>query len=110
MRIKIGTNAVSQSTGVRQITNPTTNGSKVIAISGTFGDTGNITVNILTDDQVAVTATVDQSLTFSISDNTIGFGSLSATAACFAQGTAGCSATEVEAHNIIVGTNAGKRL
>ncbi len=107
MRIKVGTNATNQSTGVRQITNTTTAGSKAIAISGTFTDTGTITVNILTDDQVAVTATVDQSLTFSISDNTIGFGSLSASAACFAQGTAGCSATEVEAHNLIVGTNAG---
>ncbi len=107
MRIKIGTNATNQSTGVRQITNTTSNGSKVIAISGTFTDTGNITVNILTDDQVAVTATVDQSLTFSISDNTIGFGSLSSSAACYAQGTAACSASEVEAHNVIVGTNAG---
>ena len=107
MRIKIGTNATNQSTGVRQITNTTTNGSKTVAMTGTFTDVGTTTVNILTDDQVAVTATVDQSLTFSISDNTIGFGSLSASAACFAQGTAGCSASEVEAHNIIVGTNAG---
>jgi hypothetical protein len=107
IRVKIGTNATNQSTGVRQITNTTSNGSKSIAVSGTFTDTGNITVNILTDDQVAVTATVDQSLTFSISDNTIGFGSLSASAACYAQGTAGCSASEVEAHNLIVGTNAG---
>lgn len=88
--------------------NPSANASPyTTTISGTFGDTGNITVAILTDDQVAVTATVDQSLTFSISDNTIGFGSLSASAACFAQGTAGCSASEVEAHNIVVGTNAG---
>ena len=78
-----------------------------IAISGTFGDTGNISVPILTDDQVAVTATVDQSITFSISDNTIGFGTLSASAACFAQGVAGCSASEIEAHNIVIGTNAG---
>lgn len=106
MRIKIGTNATNQSTGVRQITNTTTNGSKTIAMTGTFTDVGTTTVNILTDDQVAVTATVDQSLTFSVSDNTIGFGSLSASAACFAQGTAACSASEVEAHNIIVGTNA----
>ncbi|MSR71547.1 MAG: hypothetical protein EXS50_02695 [Candidatus Taylorbacteria bacterium] len=108
MRIKIGTNATNQSTGVRRITNTTTNGSKVIVVSGgTFADSGNITVNILTDDQVAVTATVDQSLTFSISDNTIGFGTLSSSAACWAQGTANCSASEVEAHNLIVGTNAG---
>lgn len=106
IRIKIGTNATNQSTGVRQITNTTTNGSKVIAISGTFTDTGNITVQILTDDQVAVTATVDQSLTFSISDNTIEFGTLSASDDFFADDVGG-NATEVEAHNLIVGTNAG---
>lgn len=105
IRIRIGTNAVSGVTGVEQITNTTTNGSKVIAISGTFTDTGNITVNILTDDQVAVTADVAQSLTFSISDNTIEFGTLSASAATFAD-DAGGNATEVEAHNLIVGTNA----
>jgi len=107
MRIKIGTNATNQSVGVKQITNTTTNGAKAIAISGTFTDTGTITVQILTDDQVAVTATVDQSLTFSISDNAIGFGSLSSSAACFASPSPACSASEIEAHNIIVGTNAG---
>lgn len=106
IRIKIGTNAVSQTTGVRQITNTTTGGNKAIAISGTFTDTGNITVNILTDDQVAVTATVDQSLTFTINDIAVGFGSLSASAACFASPAPACSATEIEAHTLIVGTNA----
>ncbi len=108
IRIKIGTNATSQSTGVRQITNTTTNGSKVIALSGTFGDTGNITVNILTDDQVAVTATVDQSLTFSISDNTIGFGSLVTANARFANGaaTGADGPTSASAHTLAVATNA----
>lgn len=106
IRIKIGTNATNQSTGVRQITNTTTTGSKVIAISGTFTDTGNITVNILADDQVAVTATVDQSLTFTINDVAVGFGSLSTSAACFASPTPACSGTEIEAHTLIVGTNA----
>ncbi len=106
LRIKIGTNATNQTTGVRQITNTTTNGSKVIAISGTFGDTGNITVTILTDDQVAVTATVDQSLTFSINDVAVGFGSLSTSTACFASPAPACSGTEIEAHTLIVGTNA----
>ena len=48
--------------------NPTTPGSYVTTISGTFGDAGDITVNILTSNQVDITATVPQSLTFSISD------------------------------------------
>lgn len=105
IRIKIGTNATNQSTGVRQITNTTTAGSKVIAISGTFTDTGNITVQILDDDQVAVTATVPQSLTFSISDSTIEFGTLSSSDDTFADDVGG-NATEVAAHTIVVGTNA----
>ena len=87
-----------------------TNGSSAtsyaIAVSGTFGDSGNITVTLITDDQVAVTATVSQSLTFSISDNTIGFGTLSASAAQYATGNAVGDSSEVEAHTIIIGTNA----
>ena len=86
-------------------TNASTPASYAVAISGTFGDTGNITVNILSDDQVSVSATVAQSLTFSISDNTIEFGTLSSSAAVYADNAAG-NASETEAHNMIVGTNA----
>jgi hypothetical protein len=86
--------------------NPSSPGSYSIAIAGAFGDTGEITVNILTNDQVSITATVPQSLTFSISDNSISFGNLSAVAARHASGTASGQSTEVEAHNLIVGTNA----
>lgn len=92
-------------TGTNSI-NPTTPGSYSLAITGTFGDTGEMMNNILTNSQVAITATVPQSLTFSISDNTISFGSLGAGAARYASGTASGQATEVEAHNLIVGTNA----
>ncbi len=92
-------------TGTNSI-NPTTPGSYALAITGTFGDTGEITNNILTNSQVAITATVPQSLTFSISDNTIGFGSLGAGAARFADGTGAGAGAEGEAHNLIVGTNA----
>jgi hypothetical protein len=86
--------------------NPTTPGSYTTTIGGTFGDAGDITVNILTSNQVDITATVPQSLTFSISDNTISFGTLTAVSARYASGTASGDASEVEAHNIIVGTNA----
>jgi hypothetical protein len=47
-----------------------------------------------------------QSLTFSISDNTIGFGNLSTGAARFATGDATGSTTEVEAHTLSAATNA----
>lgn len=86
--------------------NPTTPGSYALAISGTFGDAGDITNNILTSNQVDITAVVPQSLTFSISDTSISFGTLSAVAARYASGTASGDTSEVEAHNIIVGTNA----
>lgn len=86
--------------------NATTPGSYQVAISGTFGDTGSTTVNILSDDQVSVSATVQQSLTFSISDNTIGFGNLSSSAARYATGDTVGSASETGAHDIVVGTNA----
>lgn len=93
-------------TGTNSI-NPTTPGSYTMTVSGTFGDAGDITNNILTNSQVAVTATVPQSLTFSISANSIAFGTLTSGAARFASSTAAGQATEVAAHTVIVGTNAG---
>lgn len=87
-------------------TNASSATSYTVAISGTFGDSGNITINILTDDQVSVSATVSQSLTFSISDNTIGFGTLSSSAARYATGDTSGSASETESHTLVVGTNA----
>ncbi len=87
-------------------TNGSTATSYAVGIAGTFGDTGTSTINLLSDDQVLVSATVAQSLTFSISDNTIGFGTLSSSAAAYATGDTLGSASEIEAHNLIVGTNA----
>lgn len=86
--------------------NPTVATTYSIDISGTFADTGSILVQTLTDDQVVVTATVAQTLTFSISDNTIGFASLSSSAARYATGDAVGSGSETEAHTLAVGTNA----
>jgi hypothetical protein len=77
-----------------------------VTVTSSFGDSGSILVNLLTDDQVLVSATVPQSLTFSISDNTIGFGALTSASARFATGDTNGGAAEAEAHNIIVGTNA----
>lgn len=74
VRIKIGSNA---SGGDQAYTNPTTTGSKTISvISG--ADSGNLAVVIITDDQVAVSAAVTPTLSFSISDLIIGFGAISA--------------------------------
>ncbi len=103
VRIKIGTNA---SGGANQITNSSSTGAATIAIAGNFGDSGDIVVYLLSDDQVAVSATVDESLSFSISDNSIGFGTLSSSAASYATGDASGSGSETVAHNIVIGTNA----
>lgn len=92
--------------GISSSTNPSSPGSYSIAITGAFGDTGTTTVSIVTDDQVAIDATVAQSITFSVSDNTVSFGALNSGSARYASGTASGEATEVEAHNLIVGTNA----
>lgn len=86
--------------------NPTTPGTYAIDISGTFGDVGSVSSSIITDDQVVVSALVPQSITFSVSDNTIGFGTLLSTAARYATGDTLGTTTEAESNNIVVGTNA----
>ncbi|HDP36738.1 MAG TPA: hypothetical protein ENN27_02535 [Candidatus Atribacteria bacterium] len=88
-----------------KITNPDTADNYAIAIAGGFGDTGDIYIIILDDDQVLITATVDEILTFTISENEITFGTLSASTDRYADATSG-SDTEVTAHNLIAGTNA----
>lgn len=105
IRIKIGTNATNQTTGVRQITNDTTTGTKAIAVTGTFGDTGTISVQLVTDDTVVISGTVNQAITFSISSNTIAFGTLDSAAARFANTSTG-SASDTVAHTLAVSTNA----
>lgn len=64
--IRIGTNAITGGTGTHQITNPSaTTTSYTIDVGGTMQDSGQLRVAIV--DQVQVTASVDTSLTFSVS-------------------------------------------
>lgn len=78
LEVEIGTNAAS---GTNQITNPALLGcsgsSSVcdVAITGTFGDTG--TAQVVLIDGIAVSATVDEYLTFVSDDYAVGFGSWS---------------------------------
>ncbi len=107
VQIKFGTNAIFQASGTSQITNPATATSSVITITSTFGDNGQITANIIDNDTVAVTATVAQSFSFSISTTTIFFGPLSSSGAKFASSTnQQGDSTETIAHSLIVSTNA----
>jgi hypothetical protein len=55
---------------------------------------------------VNVSGTVPQSITFTISTTTISFGTLSSVAARYASSTGSGDSSEVEAHNIVAGTNA----
>ena len=102
MRIQIGTSAAG---GTNLITSATSAGSKTIAFTGTFGDTGTTTVQILDDDQVAVSAEVPQSLSFSISSSTIAFGNLYSNNDRYANDSGG-SDTETLGHMLTAGTNA----
>lgn len=79
-------------------TNPTTSGSKTISISGTFGDTGDIIVSILTDDQVAVSGTVAESMTFTLGATSVALGALSS------------SAVTSGSHTVTLATNAASGL
>lgn len=108
IRIKIGTNATNQSTGVYQTTNDVA-GAQVYTIGGgTFADSGSITENIVTDDTVVLTAKVPQSLSFSISTTTLYFGTLGAGTPKFASSTnsSGDTTNNSVANTLAVSTNA----
>jgi len=67
MRLVWGTAATTGGTGsASTITNGAADDDDTIVITGAFGDTGTITVDIIDDDQVSVTATVNQSVTFDL--------------------------------------------
>lgn len=107
--IEIGTNATAGASGDTQITNPTAS-STTVAIAGTFGDSGTLAINIIADDTVDITATVDPTITFSISDVAIGFGSLSSStgrwATSDATGGNASAAQPTAAHTLAIATNA----
>ncbi len=103
--IQVGTHATEGSTGVEQITNGSA-GTTLLVISGDFGDSGTAALSIIADDQVVITATVAPTFTFTITDNTIGFSTLSSSAARWATGDGTGSATDTSAHDLTVATNA----
>lgn len=65
--------------GDTQITNPPSAGSNLINLSGTIQGTatGQLAVGITAEDQVTVTASVDASLTFTVTNTSINLGTLS---------------------------------
>lgn len=105
--VKIGTNAAG---GANQINNQTVaqnNSDATIDITSGASDIGSLAVEIIADDSVNVTATVDPSITFSISDVAIGFGTLASGAVRYATGDTNGGTTETTAaHTLSAGTNA----
>lgn len=64
--IEIGINATASGTGANQILNPGSSSTYQIGIAGTMTDVGQFAVMISDSDQVSLTATVDQTLTFDV--------------------------------------------
>lgn len=104
--IEIGQNAEGGAANSQYI-NPTTIGSFMIGLEAGV-DTGDVTVSIIENDVVVITAKVNETITFSISDYDIGFGVLSLSNARFATGSEPYGAdgpTPASAHTMSVATN-----
>ncbi len=109
VEVQIGANATSGGAGALQITNPGTAQTATMAVSVNSGaDTGTAGISIVDTnfDQVSVTAAVDPTISFAISDASIGFGTLSSSAARYATGDTNGTGVEGSAHNLTVSTNA----
>ncbi|MEX0621933.1 MAG: hypothetical protein WD187_02995 [Candidatus Woykebacteria bacterium] len=75
--IEIGTHASAGGGGNDQITNATSTGSKTVTITGpTSGDSATFAVAMMSSDQVTVSATVDPTITSSLSASTCSLGTL----------------------------------
>jgi len=74
--VEIGTNAAS---GNAQITNNSSAATYTIPIAGDFGDTGNIAIVIVDDDQFTITGSIDPTISYSLGDTTSALGVISTT-------------------------------
>lgn len=111
IKVEMGTDATTGGTGsTSTVTNGAADDDDTIAIAGGIGDTGTLSVDIIADDQVAITATVNSTITFTIDDNAIGFGTLSTStgrwATADATGTNASASTPTVANVLTIATNA----
>ncbi|MBI3956606.1 MAG: hypothetical protein HY340_01315 [Candidatus Kerfeldbacteria bacterium] len=114
VQLLIGTNATLGGTGSGSaLTNGTAANYDVDITSelGTTDDSGSGSISIIADDQVSVTATVDPTITFTLSDTTIGFGTLTSSAGRWATGdlngaAASAGSNPDAAHTMTIATNA----
>ncbi len=102
----VGAGAKAFTIATAKVTNPATPAAYKIAIT-TTSDSATIAIPVITNDVVNVSATVDPSITFSISDVTVGFGTLASGAVRYATGdTLGGTTETTAAHTMSAGTNA----
>lgn len=111
VRFRIGTNATNSGTGANRISNGVAANAHSVAVNVNSGtDTGTAAIDIIADDSVNITATVDPTITFTISDVAVGFGTLSSSQATWANsgatGTTSQPAASAGAHEMTVATNA----
>jgi hypothetical protein len=108
IRIELGDDATTGGTGsTSTIVNASdADNDDSIVLGGAIGDSGTISVDIIADDTIDISATVASTITFTISDTSIGFGTLSASAATWATGDTNGSASDTVAHTFTVATNA----
>lgn len=110
MEIRIGTNAVFDTAGVDKINNPATAQSTgyPITITGTFESpttTNQFLVPIIAESEVQISANVNQSINFTISNPSLQFGTLLAGSTRWAT-SGGGAGSETFGNEIVVGTNA----
>jgi hypothetical protein len=74
--IEIGTHATFGVTGTHQVVNPTA-GTYVVTLTAGASDSGSVAEVFVANDQVTLSASVDPSITFSVSANSSPFGTLS---------------------------------
>ncbi len=109
--IDIGTVATFPTPGVLQITNPGTVQTATVEVdtTSTFGDSGVTSIPIITSSEVQISANVNQSITFTITNPALDFGTLLAGTTKYATspgGSGGSTSNTTIANVITVGTNA----
>lgn len=90
VNIEYGTAA----SGTNRVTNPSAAATYVLDIGGTVGDTGKIAIAIIDDDQIPVTASVDPTISFTVTNTTLALGTISDSAVA-----------TTSYNNLTVGTN-----
>lgn len=111
--INVGTNATNQVQGTQQITNPAA-GSYQFTVAGNQADSGTITVYIIPNAVVSLSATINQSISFAILsststafNNSVYFGALTSANVKFASSSNVLGDTaSTTAHVLTVSTNA----